>query len=153
MKYYEKFENNTVGFYDEEIHGDILFNIDGESKTLKPEFQEISDERWLELLEGQSQGKEIRILKTGEIGLYTKPLQDKEYVNPAFNYETEKWEEKATKVEQLDYYKKKILEVTKEIQLEESIGFMANSELLRKKSYYIEMHLNVSHEIANRINN
>lgn len=173
MKYYKKFEDNTVGFYDEEIHGDILFDITYEDKvitvekpnkvigidipttleeynldnnimttemqyeeqtikvpvkTLKPEYYEISDEEWQKLLDGQSQGKEIRILRTGEIGLYTKPVCNEEFVQKEFNYETEQWYEGATIEQQQQYYLNKTMECNKKLNEYKEIGLYGCSE-------------------------
>lgn len=177
MKYYKKFEDNTVGFYDEEIHGDILFDITYEDKTitvekpssslgedvpttleenynpdenimttemqyeeqtikvpvktLKPEYHEISDDEWMSLLDGQSQGKEIRILKSGEIGLYTKPVCNEEFIQREFNYDTEKWYEGATIEQQQKYYLNKTMECNKKLNEYKELGLYGSSESIK----------------------
>lgn len=131
MKYYKKFEDSTVGFYDEEIHGDILFNIDSELKTLKSEYHEISYEKWQELLDEQMNGKEIRILKTGEIGLYEKPVCLEEFVQKEFNYETEQWYEGATIEQQQQYYLNKTMECNKKLNEYKEIGLYGCSESMQ----------------------
>ncbi|SKA13938.1 hypothetical protein SAMN02745174_02652, partial [Cetobacterium ceti] len=105
-----------------------------------------------ELLAKESEGKEIRILKNGELGAYEYPPCTKEFVNKIFNWDIEQWEEGATVQEQLEYYKQKIIECTKEIYIEERAGFKPSDELLQKKEHYSNLHMSIAQLEAIKIN-
>ena len=143
MKYYKVTDSQFCGFYDRDIHGDI---VDGE------EYIEIEEDKWQELLNGQSEGKEIRILKDGTLGLYEFPPLEEVMLNPTFNYDTEQWEEKATEEEILNELETKLVEVQKDIKLREELGLRPTKEQLELKETLIARHLNVCHEIALTLN-
>lgn len=83
-----KIENGKfIGFYDKIIH-----NLEADGVV----YFSISNEEWENLLNGQTSGKEIKILKDGALGLYEKPINTLEGVNIQFNYDSEEWEETAT---------------------------------------------------------
>ena len=112
MKYYKKENNKFIGFYDSEIND--LFK-DGK---LKEGYFELSEEKWRALLEGQSRGKEIRILKNGELGLYEKPTYEgTDLVKAVWNEDKETWEEGATS-EEILIERKNILLQAKAIKQE-----------------------------------
>lgn len=156
MKYYKKINNKFLGFYDSELNEQQLYifskNFEGETekqeKTLKPNFYELSEKKWVELLNGQSEGKEIKVLDNGELGLYEYPLCTQDFVNKIFNWNTKQWEEGATAEEQLDYYKQKIIECTKEIYIQERAGFKPSNELIKKKEYYLNLHMDIAQSVA-----
>ena len=143
MKYYKVVNGIFEGFYSEDVQGDIVYGN---------EFHPISDERWMELLNGQADGKEIRILKDGTLGLYTLPVNKVKMLNPEFNYETEEWEELATYEELLEYYEAKLVEVQKDIKLREELGLRPSKEQLSLKEELMSNHMNVCHEIAITLN-
>ena len=60
MKYYSK---NTGGFYDDEIHGD----------DIPADVVEITDDTWMELLNGQAEGKIISADENGYPVLTASP--------------------------------------------------------------------------------
>lgn len=62
-------------------------------------------------------------------------------------WEYPKWVEKATKDEQLDYYKQEILKNTRELLVYEKSGF-SNDELQNKIDILVEKHKILSEEIA-----
>ena len=139
MKYYKVVNGIFEGFYSEDVQGAIVYGN---------EFHPISDDKWMELLNGQADGKEIRILKDGTLGLYTLPVNEVEMLNPEFNYETEEWEELATYEELLEYYETKLVEVQKEIKLREELGLRPSKEQLSLKEELMSNHMNVCHTIA-----
>ena len=143
MKYYKLTDGNFDGFYDNETHGDIVYGND---------FHPLAESRWQELLDGQSEGGEIRILKNGELGLYQVPDLEEEMLKPNFNYETEEWEELATYEELLEHYETKLVEVQKEIKLREELGLRPSKEQLELKSKYMNRHIDICHEIALTLN-
>lgn len=67
-------------------------------------------------------------------------------------YDGKKWIETATVQEQLEYYKQKIIECTKEIYIEERAGFKPSDELLQKKEHYSNLHMQISQPEAIKIN-
>ena len=143
MKYYKVVNGIFEGFYSADVHGDMVYGN---------ELYPLSDERWMELLNGQAEGKEIRILKDGTLGLYELPPNEVEMLNPEFNYETEEWEELATYEELLEYYETKLVEVQKEIKLREELGLRPSKEQLSLKEELMTKHMNVCHEIAITLN-
>ena len=73
MKYYSK---NTGGFYDDEIHGD----------DIPADVVEITDDTWMELLNGQAEGKIISADENGYPVLTDlPPLSHEELVQVAEN--------------------------------------------------------------------
>ena len=143
MKYYKLTDGNFDGFYDNEIHGDIVYGND---------FHPLTESRWQELLDGQSEGKEIRILKDGTLGLYEFPILEEEMLNPKFNYETEEWEELATYEEQLKYWEEKIISNQSEMNLRAQVGLYPTKEQLELKESLIAKHVNACHAMALDIN-
>lgn len=144
MKFYKIENGKFSGFYDSEIHG-----IEEEND----EFKIISDEKWQELLNGHSQGKEIRILDNGVLGLYERaPLPTNVYyAKPDYDYNTHSYVDVATDEEKLEYYKKELIQAN--IQLNQSLisGF-DDAKLRDKISILTRLHQEASQEIANKIN-
>lgn len=142
-----KIENeHFAGFYDEVIH-----NLKADGKI----YFSISNEEWEYLLNGQTSGKEIRILKDGTLGLYEKPINNLEGVNIQFNYESEKWEETATLEEQIEYYYSLILEKTKELEIIKIAGFIGSKEeidLEKEIPLLKQKHLELQHELGLEMN-
>ena len=143
MKYYKLTDGNFDGFYDNEIHGEIVYGDD---------FHPLAESKWQEFIDGQSEGKEIRILKDGTLGLYEFPILEEEMLNPKFNYDTEQWEEKATYEELLEHYELKLVEVQKDIKLREELGLRPSKEQLELKSKYMNRHIDICHDIALTLN-
>lgn len=178
MKYFKKVNEEFEGFFDSEFNEEQIYNfsteiktvveeieneetgkidnvtkeIEVKVKTLKENFYELEDQKWKDLLEEQTKGKKIMILKNGELGAYEYPACTKEFANKIFNWDTEQWEEGATVQEQLEYYKQKIIECTKEIYIEERAGFKPSDELLQKKEHYSNLHMQISQPEAIKIN-
>ena len=143
MKYYKVTDGNFDGFYDNEIHGDLVYGND---------FHPLAESRWQELIDGQSEGKEIRILKDGTLGLYEYPPLEEEMLNPTFDFEEEVWVEGATYEELLEHYELKLVEVQKDIKLREELGLRPSKEQLELKSKYMAKHVDVCHDIALTMN-
>lgn len=160
MKYYKKINNKFIGFYDEEINSEQLFDtvykekeINGKImnvpvKILKPNFHELTDEKWQELLNGQSKGKEIRILKNGELGLYTFPPMPKNMINPIMDYDNDVWVEQATLEEQLSHWRNELIKADRKCREEQELFGVASQESLALKQKYMDLHMQVSHELA-----
>lgn len=112
----------------------------------------ISNEEWENLLNGQTSGKEIRILKDGALGLYEKPINILEGVNIQFNYDSEEWKETATLKEQVDYWCNEIKRLSREIVIS-NIDSMINSIPLQEKLERAKQeHTELSHELALQLN-
>ena len=188
MKFYKIENNKFSGFYDSEIHlynvtykeeekeiEEVITDEEGNEHkevkteivqvpiyTLKEGFFELSDEKWQALLDGQSQGKEIRILKNGELGLYEKPTYEgTDLVKPVWNEEKETWEEGATKEEILIERKNKILEYKKiknEVadleemaELDEDFASPETIKILKKKLTQLKQEIKKLGEIARKL--
>lgn len=149
MKFYKVINNEFQGFYDLNIHKNTLFD----NKELKKEYRKLPDKKWQELLDEQSHGKEIRILNNGELGAYKIPVLDVMMVNPMFNYKLEKWEETASKEEQLQFFEQELILIQQQIKEREEVGFAPTKQQLDKKNYLIEKHKEISLEIALKLNN
>lgn len=149
------------GFFDKELHREIVFE-ENDDKILKKEYVEISDIFWNSLLEGQSQGKEIRfIVETSRLGLYEKKQMPNDLVQPKYNYQTHFWEEEASLIEQLEYLDKemvkidmKMMEKEMEIHSRGRRGLGAEFaqkemlELQKKLDSLEKRHLEVAHRYA-----
>lgn len=142
-KYYKVKNNKFEGFY-------LIEQIN--KNSIEKEFFEITHSKWQELLNGQSQGYEIRILKSGELGLYKKPTLDFKAVKPEFNYETEKWEEKATKEEIMNYYENKLMKLSEELQKRERIGIYSSQTLLDEIEKYKKLYFDATYDLALEMN-
>ncbi|MGL4210336.1 MAG: hypothetical protein ACRCRT_02190 [Cetobacterium somerae] len=155
--------NIFEGFYDKDIHSNLVYDTNEEGeKVLKEEFIEISDIFWNSLLEGQSQGKEIRyIVEQDRLGLYEKKTKPENLIKPEYNYYTHFWEEKATLQEQVDYLDEEMVKVDMNIDLKEremnsrarrGLGTSALEQelfVLRAQLESLEdRHMNVSHAYA-----
>lgn len=73
------------------------------------------------------------------------------YLRPTWDKELKQWIEKATKDEQLEYYKQEILKNTRELLVFEKSGF-SNDELQKKIDALVEKHRILSEEIAMNYN-
>ena len=163
MKYYKVTNNEFDGFYDKEIHRDILFDIntvnslstEGESHEvieLRDSYFELEEERWQELLEGQSEGGEIRILKNGELGLYQVPGLEEDMINPIFDYDKEVWVEQATEEEQLKYWEDKMIANQTEINLRGQVGLAPTKEQIEFRDKVLARHRDICHTMALKMN-
>ena len=140
MKYYKVTNGLFDGFYDRDIHGDI---VDGDN------FFELEEERWQELINGQCiDGTEIRILKDGELGLYQVPDLEEEMVNPTFDYDKEVWVEQATEEEQLKYWEDRMIANQTEINLRGQVGLAPTKEQIELRDKVLARHRDICHIMA-----
>ena len=81
-----------------------------------------------------------------------KPNTNRKFIKKIFNYKNDCYEEGATLEEQIEYYKKLIIQKTKEIEAEKLAGF-GNPNLELELNELKKIHLEKSHELGLQIEN